>query len=208
MTSRGPAATPTADGEKIARITRLRANIATIVSNSAATATPEDVLPSPNGLASSAAAAGVVHQAAQEGAEVNAARAVELEQDVVHEADAGNHDDDDPSGARIEQLPGVHEAIRDHGINHEAEQAEHDRAADFFEFEAARKFSQLELPGEQHGDDDCRGHRSEHVADAYQISGNEHQEQRQGGGQFERLRGKKMAKVQGGNQTRHAEAPQ
>jgi len=52
QTIKGPAAVRTAAGEKIARIARLRANIATIVSSRAATATPDDeLLAAPSGFA-------------------------------------------------------------------------------------------------------------------------------------------------------------
>jgi hypothetical protein len=45
------------ENREVSRTKRLRANIATIVSRSAATATPDEVLPAPSSFASSTAAA-------------------------------------------------------------------------------------------------------------------------------------------------------
>jgi hypothetical protein len=91
-------------------------------------------------------------------------RSVEAQQNIVHEAEAGNDDDDNPGFAGLDQVPGIGVVVGQKRPDDESQKREQDRAAHLLRSEPTRKSPKLRFKREQHGHDDRTGHRGEDVS--------------------------------------------
>jgi hypothetical protein len=68
-----------------------------------------------------------VDQASEKTSELDAARTIELQEDVVREAERGDQDHGHPCGARLDEVPRVHTPCGKYGVDDEAEDRQENR---------------------------------------------------------------------------------